>query len=134
MKKQQQNGYGAYSFNSKIKKRPLFKQRGYGYIQKGHGLGSLFRAIFKVAKPLIRSGIKLAKPLIRSGVKLAKPNIKKVGKYAIKEMSRTGADILNDKLKKRKLKTSIKKRVGQTKNRIINTSTKKLLEHLKKYK
>ena len=121
--KKQQHGYGAYSFNSKIKKRPLFKQRGYGYIQKGHGLGSLFRAIFKVAKPLIYSGIKLAKP-----------HIKKVGKYAIKEMSRTGADILNDKLKKRKLKTSVKKRVGQTKNRIINISTKKLLDHLKKYK
>ena len=77
MTRTKQNGKGEHSYGSKVKSRPLILQRGYGIkydnkehvrfipIQRGHGLGTLFRTFFKIAKPLISRGVKIAKPLIR---------------------------------------------------------------------
>lgn len=64
-------------------------QRGYGMsiyrgnaLQRGHGLGGLFKGLFKLAAPIIR----------RTAVRVGKKALKTVGKRALK----AGANVLTD--------------------------------------
>ena len=76
------------------------------YIQKGYGLGSIFRGVAKFFKPLGRS-------LVRS---VNTPEVKNVFKTVGKEAFNTGSELLMDSLKGNNIETKMDKRIQQSKN------------------
>lgn len=138
-----QNGYGDHSYGSGVRMRRLVKQRGYGkftkhnlikqrgygkftkqnknyyiYIrrrrQRGHGIGSIFRNIFKMIKPVLKTSIKAAKPLAKKALKYAKPLVKKAAKYGVKHGMSTITDIANDVIDGKNLKHAFKEQTNKT--------------------
>ena len=81
------------------------------YIQKGYGLGSIFRGVAKFFKPLGRS-------LVRS---VNTPEVKNVFKTVGKEAFNTGSKLLIDSLKGNNIETKMDKRIHQAKKRIIDS-------------
>ena len=76
-------GFADYYVNQAGHGMPVFSG---GSMQRGHGIGSILKGLFRVALPLIaRVG--------RQALKKSKPILKEVGKHALKrgieEMSRT---------------------------------------------
>ena len=71
-------------------------------VQKGHGLGGLFRGIIKSAMPLLKSGIKSAKPMLKSGVKV-------LGKH----MLDMGMNLAEDLMEGQSFKSAVKRRSSQ---------------------
>ena len=141
-----QKGYGDYSYGSNVKMRRLIKQRGYGNLivirrnQHGRGIGSLFRTIFKIAKPLftkgIRAGIKAVKPVVRkvakSGLRAAKPLAKRGAKYVIKQGLETVTDAALDSIDGKNIKQAFKDRtqiaIKKAKKDAYNNALKMLNE------
>ena len=117
-----QKGYGDYSYGSNVKMRRLIKQRGYGNLivirrnQHGRGIGSLFRTIFKIAKPLFKKGIhvgiKAVKPVVKrvakSGFESAKPLAKKAAKYVAKQGLEVVNDAISDSIDGKNMKQAFK--------------------------
>ena len=81
------------------------------YIQKGYGLGSIFRGVAKFFKPLGRS-------LVRS---VNIPEVKDVFKTVGKEAFNTGSELLIDSLKGKNIESKMDKRIQQAKKRIIDS-------------
>ena len=81
------------------------------YIQKGYGLGSMFRGVTKFFKPLGRS-------LVRN---VNSPEVKNVFKTVEKEAFNTGSELLMDSLKGNNIETKMDKRIQQAKKRIIDS-------------
>ena len=127
MTRTKQNGMGEHSYGSKVKSRPLFLQRGYGNkeyvryipIQKGHGLSTLFRTFFKIAKPLISRGIKITKPYAKNIID-----------RTLDDSSKIVTDTITKSLKNRKKnKKNIKKGV----KKIIKTGEKRFAENWEQF-
>lgn len=59
-------------------------------IQRGYGIGGLFRGLFKSVKPLLKSGVKTFTPLLKKGVK-------SVGKQAFHSGMNLASDLLKGK-------------------------------------
>ena len=80
-------------------------------LQHGEGFGDVFKAAFKIGKPLLKSALKATKPLL-------KKSAKRLGKAALK----TGSSVISDVLEGKNLKSSIKKRSGNEFERLKNDS------------
>ena len=138
MTRTKQNGMGEHSYGSKVKSRPLFLQRGYGNkeyvryipIQRGHGLGTLFRTFFKIAKPLISRGVKIAKPLISRGIKITKPYAKNIIDRTLDDSRKIVTDTITKSLKNRK---NTKKNINQGVKKIIKTGGKRFAENWEQF-
>ena len=76
-------------------------------MQKGHGLGGLFRGIIKSAIPLLKSGMKAATPMLKKGAK-------SLGK----QMLHSGMNLAGDLLEGKSLKSSANARVLQAGHRL----------------
>ena len=76
-------------------------------LQRGHGLGGIFRSLFRVAMPVIRR----AAPIVKKGTVRAG---RRVAKKAVKRAAEAGAQVLEDVVaKKRTLKDSLKQRAQE---------------------
>ena len=73
------------------------------YIQKGYGLGSVFRGVARFFKPLARS-------LVRS---VNNPEVKNVFKTVGKEAFNTGSELLINSLKGNNIETKMDKTIRQ---------------------
>ena len=78
-------------------------------LQHGEGFGDIFKAAFKIGKPLLKSALKATKPLL-------KKSAKRLGKAALN----TGTSVLGDVLEGKNLKASIKKRSGNEFEKLKN--------------
>ena len=97
-------------------------RRGYGMaiyrgraLQRGHGLGGLFKGLFRIAAPIIK----------RTLVPIGKRTLKAVGKKALKAGARAVKDIVEDKVS---VKDALKNRAAEVvdpRNYTINTGTRK---------
>lgn len=100
--------------------------------QRGHGLGSIFGSIAKLAAPLVRRGVNvLGKQALRSGVRLAGDVIEgRSPKQALKRrgiqfVNRTASQLLSppgEPMKKRAKRTtqpSLRKKRGEKRHRDI---------------
>ena len=76
-------------------------------MQKGHGLGGLFRGLFKSAMPLLKSGMKAAAPMLKRGAKT-------LGKQVLD----SGMNLAGDLLDGESIKSSARKRVLEAKNQL----------------
>ena len=95
--KKRQRGRGISTFKAQ---RSL--QRGYGMphfrgapLQRGHGIGGLFKGLFRIAVPIIRKSLA---PIARRGLKAAaKSALKAAGKKALKASAYALKDVAEDK-------------------------------------
>ena len=72
-------------------------------LQRGHGLGGLFKTLFRVAVPAIRRAAPIAKRVAKT-----------VGKEAVKRVKKTGAKVLDDVISNRStLKEALKERAQE---------------------
>ena len=78
-------------------------------LQHGEGFGDVFKAAFKIGKPLLKFALKATKPFLKKGAK-------RLGKAALK----TGSSVISDVLEGKNLKSSIKKRSGNEFERLKN--------------
>ena len=76
-------------------------------IQKGHGIGGLFRGLFKSVKPLLKSGMNNIKPILKKGVKF-------VGQQALD----SGMNLASDLLKGRNIKTAARQRAIEARDQL----------------
>ncbi|PJE78542.1 hypothetical protein CI610_02512 [invertebrate metagenome] len=76
-------------------------------MQRGHGIGGLFRGLFKTIKPLLHSGMKSIAPIVKKGVRL-------VGKQAID----SGMKLTSDLLKGENIKTAARKRAIEARDQL----------------
>ena len=81
------------------------------YIQKGYGIGGIFRGIARLFRPIARNVVKI----------LNKPEVKKVLKTVGKETINTGSELLIDKLQGKHLKSRLDKRIDIAKKRIVES-------------
>ena len=75
-------------------------------IQRGYGLGGLLKGLFRAAVPLFKQGVKA------------------VGRTALK----TGAQVASDVLQGQDIKSSLKSRGSQARQKLQNKSKKKILK------
>lgn len=99
-----------------------------GYIQKGYGLGGIFRGIVRLFRPVARNVVKV----------LSKPEVRKVLKTVGKETVDTGKGLLMDKLQGKDLKSMIDKRINIAKRRIADSieegiKSRKQANNIKRY-
>ena len=105
-------------------------QRGYGMtgfrgapLQRGHGIGGLFKGLFRIAVPIIRKSLA---PIARRGLKAAaKSALKSAGKKALKASAYALKDVAEDKAT---LKEALKNRANEALNSgiaTINTGARK---------
>ena len=76
------------------------------YIQKGYGLGSIFRGMAKFFKPLGRSLVRIVNT----------PEVNNVFKSVGKEAFNTGSELLMNSLNGNNIQTKMDKRIQQAKN------------------
>ena len=81
------------------------------YVQKGHGIGSLFRGVANFFRPI-------AKNIVNT---LNSPEVKKVLKTVGKESLGTGSDLLIDSLKGKDINTKLDNRIKLAKKRIVDS-------------
>ena len=81
------------------------------YIQKGHGLGSIFRGVAKFFRPLARNIVNTFK----------QPAVKKVLKTVGKETLNTGSELLIDSLKGNDIESKMDQRIKTAKQRIVDS-------------
>ena len=76
-------------------------------LQRGHGLGGIFRSLFRVAMPVIRRAAPIVKKVVvRAG--------RRVAKTAVKRAAEAGSQVLEDVVvNKRTLKDSLKQRAQE---------------------
>lgn len=82
-----------------------------GYIQKGHGLGGLFRGIRNFFAPLARKVV----------TTLNRPEVKRVLKTIGKESVNTGSELLVDSIRGNDIQATLNKRIGIAKKRIAES-------------
>ena len=64
-------------------------------LQRGHGLGGIFRSLFRVAMPVIRRAAPIVKKVaVRAG--------RRVAKKAVKRAAEAGAQVLEDVVAKKR--------------------------------
>ena len=64
-------------------------------LQRGHGIGGLFKGLFRIAVPIIRKSLA---PIARRGLKAAaKSALKSAGKKALKASAYALKDVAEDK-------------------------------------
>ena len=98
------------------------------YIQKGYGLGGIFRGIVRLFRPVAKNVVKV----------LSRPEVRKVLKTVGKETVDTGKGLLMDKLQGKDLKSMIDKRINIAKRRIADSieegiNSRKQANNIKKY-
>ena len=76
-------------------------------MQRGHGIGGLFRGLFKSVKPLLKSGAKTVAPLLKKGMRF-------VGKQAVD----SGMKLAGDLLEGRNVKTAARERALEARDRL----------------
>ena len=109
-RRRKQGGLGSM----KVYKSPIFFQKGYGARRvHGCGLGSIFKSIFRVVKPL-------AKSLFSSS------NIKKVATRAGKELLSSGAAIASDMISGVPASEAFQNEVSVAKNRLAREIKEKV--------
>ncbi len=81
------------------------------YIQKGYGLGSIFRSVAKLFRPIARN--------IRKTID--RPEVRNVLKTMGKETLNTGGELLIDSIKGKDVKPTLDKRIKIAKQRIANS-------------
>ena len=81
------------------------------YIQKGHGLGGIFRGIRNFFMPLTR----------RVVTTLNKPEVKRVLKTIGKETLNTGSELVLDLIQRNDIQSTLDKRINIPKKRIAET-------------
>ena len=81
------------------------------YIQKGYGLGGIFRGVAKFFRPI-------AKNIIKS---INTPGVKNVLKTVGKETLNTGSELLIDSLKGNDIESKLEQRIQKAKKRITDS-------------
>ena len=72
-------------------------------LQRGHGLGGLFKTLFRVAVPVVRRAAPIAKRVAKT-----------IGKEAVKRVKKTSAKVLDDVISNRStLKEALKERAQE---------------------
>ena len=72
-----------------------------GYIQKGHGLGGIFKSVTKLFQPIARNIVKVAN----------KPEVRKILKNVGRSAADTGRELLISSLKGEDVKPGLKRRI-----------------------
>lgn len=80
-------------------------------VQQGHGIGGIFRSLFRTVVPLFQK---------------AAPVLKSVAKSAAKEAVRTGANVVDDLLDGDNIKDSLSKRGNEAIERSVRKGAKRL--------
>ena len=99
------------------------------YIQKGHGLGGLFRGIRKFFTPLARKVV----------TTLNKPEVKNVLKTLGKETVTTGSELLLDSLQGNDIQATLNRRINKAKKRIAESiedgiKSRQKVNNIKRYR
>ena len=81
------------------------------YIQKGYGLGGIFRSVVKFFKPMVHNATKI----------LNKPEVKRVLKTVGKETLHGGSKVLLDSLRGNDIKSTLNKRISKAKQKISDS-------------
>ena len=81
------------------------------YIQKGHGLGSIFRGVAKFFRPLARNIVNTFK----------QPTVRNVLKTVGKETLGTGTELLLDSIKGNDIESKLDQRIKSAKQRIVDS-------------
>ena len=81
------------------------------YVQRGHGLGSIFRGVAKFFRPLARNIVST----------LNNPVVKKVLKTVGKETLDTGSELLIDSLRGNDIDSKLDQRIKKAKQRISDS-------------
>ena len=81
------------------------------YVQRGHGLGSIFRGVAKFFRPLARNIVST----------FNNPAVKKVLKTVGKETLGTGSELLIDSLKGNDIDSKLDQRIKKAKQRIADS-------------
>ena len=92
------------------------------YIQKGYGLGGIFRGIAKVFYPFLRNTNKILKS----------PVVRKAAQAITSEVAQTGAEILTDSLRGNNVKETLPSKIERVKTRIADTIEESLLKRQKR--
>ena len=87
-------------------------------IQRGYGIGSIFKAIFRFLVPLFKK----ASPILKTA---GKSLAKKAGKAVLK----SGANVLANAIKGEKIENSFKKELQKTRDNVSN-SLKRKVNHI----
>jgi len=98
------------------------------YIQKGHGLGGIFRGIRNFFMPLAR----------RVVTTLNKPEVKRVLKTIGKETLNTGSELMLDSIQGNDIQSTLDKRINIAKKRIAESiedgiKSKRTVNNIKRY-
>ena len=98
------------------------------YIQKGHGLGGIFRGIRNFFMPLAR----------RVVTTLNKPEVKRVLKTIGKETLNTGSELVLDSIQGNDIQSTLNKRISTAKKRIAESiedgiKSKRTVNSIKRY-
>lgn len=80
-------------------------------VQQGHGIGGIFKSLFRSVIPLFRS---------------AAPVLKKVAKTAAKEVVRTGANVVDDVIDGERISDALAKRGNEAFQRTVRRGTKRI--------
>jgi len=81
------------------------------YVQKGYGLGSIFRSVAKFFRPIARN-------ITRT---MNSPEVKNVLKTVGKETFNTGSELLIDSIKGNDIESKLDKRIKTAKQRIVDS-------------
>ena len=81
------------------------------YIQKGHGLGSIFRGVAKFFRPIARNIVNTFK----------QPAVKNVLKTVGKETLDTSRELLIDSIKGKDIESKLDQRIKTAKKRIVDS-------------
>ena len=81
------------------------------YIQKGYGLGGIFRSVVKFFKPMVHNAAKI----------LNKPEVKRVLITVGKETLHGGSKVLLDSLRGNDIKSTLNKRISKAKQKITDS-------------
>ena len=98
------------------------------YIQRGYGLGGMFRGLAKLFRPLVR----------KISTTINRPEVRNVLKTMGKETLNTGSELLIDSLKGNDIESKLDSRINLAKKRIVDSieegiNTRKRTREAKKY-
>ena len=81
------------------------------YVQKGYGIGGIFRSVAKFFRPIARNVTKV----------ISQPEVQKVLKTIGKETASAGSELLLDSLRGNNIESKLDKRIKVTKQRIVES-------------
>ena len=88
------------------------------YVQKGYGLGGIFRSVSKLFSPIARKIATVAK----------QPEVRKVLKTLGKSVADTGSELLISKFKGESVQPKLKEKITSSKKQIIESIKDGILE------